>query len=292
MFPSFIPPEANNLTESASIALTKQIKLASVSTTLNAEAINTAYVRQGVGNPPILLIHGFDSSLLEFRRLLPLLAGRRETWAVDLLGFGFSDRNLNIPLNPENIKTHLYYFWKSLIAQPVVLVGASMGGAAALDLTLTYPEVVEKLVLIDSAGMARPPAVGKFMFPPLDYFATEFLRNPKVRRSISRGAYYDRSLATIDAQECAALHLKCPNWNQALISFTKSGGYGSFAKQIATIQQPTLIIWGRQDKILGTKDAAKFDRLIPHSKLVWIENCGHVPHLEKPQLTAREILQF
>lgn len=292
MFPSFIPPEANNLTESASIALTKQIKLASVSTTLNAEAINTAYVRQGVGNPPILLIHGFDSSLLEFRRLLPLLAGRRETWAVDLLGFGFSDRNLNIPLNPENIKTHLYYFWKSLIAQPVVLVGASMGGAAALDLTLTYPEVVEKLVLIDSAGMARPPAVGKFMFPPLDYFATEFLRNPKVRRSISRGAYYDRSLATIDAQECAALHLKCPNWNQALISFTKSGGYGSFAKQIATIQQPTLIIWGRQDKILGTKDAATFDRLIPHSKLVWIENCGHVPHLEKPQLTAREILQF
>ena len=292
MFPSFIPPEANNLTESASIALTKQIKLASVSTTLNAETINTAFVRQGVGNPPILLIHGFDSSLLEFRRLLPLLANKRETWAVDLLGFGFSDRNLNIPLKPENIKTHLYYFWKSLIAQPVVLVGASMGGAAALDLTLTYPEVVEKLVLIDSAGMAKPPAVGKFMFPPLDYFATEFLRNPKVRQNISRGAYYDKSLASVDAQECAALHLKCPNWNKALVAFTKSGGYGSFAKQIATIQQPTLIIWGRQDKILGTKDAAKFDRLIPHSKLVWIENCGHVPHLEKPQLTAREILQF
>ncbi len=292
MFPRFIPPEASNLTESTSIAIAKQIKLASIQTILNPEPISTSYVREGMGQAPILLIHGFDSSLLEFRRLLPLLALKREIWALDLLGFGFSDRNLDIPLNPETIKTHLYYFWKTLIQQPVILVGASMGGAAALDLTLTYPEVVEKLVLIDSAGMAKPPAVGKFMFPPLDYFATEFLRNPKVRQNISRGAYYDKSFATVDAQECAALHLKCPNWNKALIAFTKSGGYGSFADKIGKIQQQTLIVWGRQDKILGTKDAFKFDRTIPNSKLVWIDNCGHVPHLEKPQLTAEEILQF
>ncbi len=292
MFPSFLPAQVNNLTESTSIALAKQIKLASIQTTLNSEPITTAYVRKRTEKTPILLIHGFDSSLLEFRRLLPILAKQRESWAVDLLGFGFSDRNLNIPLNSENIKIHLYYFWKTLIARPIILVGASMGGAAAIDFTLAYPEVVEKLVLIDSAGMAKPPAIGKFMFPPLDYFATEFLRNPKIRQNISLGAYYDKSLASLDARECAALHLKCPNWDKALIAFTKSGGYGSFAEKIATIQQPTLIIWGRQDKILGTKDASKFDRTIPQSKLVWIDNCGHVPHLEKPQITAEEILRF
>ena len=292
MFPSFIPPEASNLTESTSIAIAKQIKLASIQTTLNPEPISTTYVREGTGQTPILLIHGFDSSLLEFRRLLPLLAQQRETWAVDLLGFGFSDRNLEIPLNPKTIKTHLYYFWKTLIQKSVILVGASMGGAAAIDFTLTYPEVVEKLVLIDSVGMAKPPAVVKFMFPPLDYFATEFLRNPKIRQNISRSAYYDRSFVSLDAQECMALHLKCQNWNKALIAFTKSGGYGSFADQIGKLQQQALIIWGRQDKILGTKDALKFDRTIPNSKLVWIDNCGHVPHLEKPQVTTHEILQF
>ena len=77
-----------------------------------------------------------------------------------------------------------------------------------------------------------------------------------------------------------------------MIAFTKSGGYGSFATRISEIQQPTLIVWGKQDKILGTKDAAKFNRAIANSKLVWIDNCGHVPHLEQPDATAREILKL
>ena len=292
MFPPYIPPEAIALTESTSIALTQKIKLASIPTPLSKDEITTTYVRQGNGGTPILLIHGFDSSLLEFRRLLPLLAEKRSTWALDLLGFGFSGRNLDIPLNPENIKIHLNSFCTNLIKKPVILVGASMGGAAAIDFTLTYPEAVEKLVLLDSAGLAKQPAIGKFMFPPFDYLATEFLRNPKVRQNISRAAYFDKSFASLDAQTCATLHLKCPNWNKSLIAFTKSGGYGSFASQISTIKQQTLIVWGRQDKILGTKDAAKFAKAIPNSKLVWIDNCGHVPHLEQPQLTAEAISDF
>jgi pimeloyl-ACP methyl ester carboxylesterase len=292
MFPEYIPIEVNQLTEDTSIALAKQIEIAPIQTSFTSEAIKTAYVKQGNGGIPILLLHGFDSSLFEFRRLIPLLATQQETWAVDLLGFGFSDRFSRLPYGAEGIKNHLYYFWKSQIQQPVILVGASMGGAAAIDFTLAYPEVVDKLVLLDSAGLAKQPFIGKLMFSPLDYWATEFLRNPQVRQSISKAAYYDKSLANLDAQLCAALHLKCANWNQALIAFTKSGGYGSFTNKVKKITQQTLIIWGRQDKILGTKDAGKFAQLIAHNKLVWIENCGHVPHLEKPQLTAQEILSF
>jgi pimeloyl-ACP methyl ester carboxylesterase len=134
--------------------------------------------------------------------------------------------------------------------------------------------------------------LGKFMFPPLDTLATEFLRNPKVRQNISRTAYYDKSFASEDARVCAALHLSMPNWNRALISFTKSGGYGSFVDRIGAIQQPTLILWGENDRILGTQAAAKFARTIPHSKLVWIPQCGHVPHLERAEMTAKEILAF
>ena len=290
MFPSCLPPEASNLTESPSIALATQIQQTSIVIPSFPDSITTTYVSQGSGGIPILLIHGFDSSLLEFRRLLPILAQQQSTWAVDLLGFGFTQRNLDIPLNPENIKTHLYHFWKTKLQQPAIVVGASMGGAAAIDFTLTYPEAVAKLVLLDSAGLAKQPAIGKFMFPPFDTFATEFLRHPRIRQSISRAAYFDKSFASLDAQTCAALHLKCPDWNRSLVAFTKSGGYGSFAAKISEIQQPTLIIWGKQDKILGTKDAAKFERAIPNSKLVWIDNCGHVPHLEQPQATALEIL--
>ena len=292
MFPDYIPTDANKLTEATSIALAKQIQLQSIFTSFSAESIPTAYVQQGKGSTPILLLHGFDSSLLEFRRLMPLLAETQEVYAVDLLGFGFSNRVPNLPYGAAGIKTHLYYFWKTVIQKPVILVGASMGGAAAIDFSLAYPELVKKLVLLDSAGLAKQPVIGKFMFPPLDYWATEFLRNRKVRKNISKAAYYDKSFASVDAQICAALHLQCPNWNQALIAFTKSGGYGSFINKIKDISQPTLIVWGKQDKILGIKDAGKFAKFIPNNKLVWIDQCGHVPHLEKPQIVATEILNY
>ena len=292
MFPSYLPSAASKLTEATSIALAKQIQQTEIATPLSPAPIATTYVRQGENNVPILLIHGFDSSLLEFRRLLPILATQHTAYAVDLLGFGFTQRNLSIPLSPENIKTHLYRFWQTVVKQPMILVGASMGGAAAIDFTLTYPDAVDKLILLDSAGLAKQPAIGKFMFSPIDTLATEFLRNSKVRQSISRAAYFDKSFASSDAQTCAGLHLQCSNWNKSLIAFTKSGGYGSFIDRLTDIRQPTLIVWGRQDKILGTKDAAKFERAIADSKLVWIENCGHVPHLEQPELTAKAIFEW
>lgn len=289
---NFLPSDIVQLTESTSIALAQSIEQILITTPLSPQPILTTYVRQGSGSTPILLLHGFDSSVLEFRRLLPNLAAENETWAVDLLGFGFTERLPEIPISPAAIKTHLYYFWKTLIGQPVILVGASMGGAAAIDFTLSYPQSVQKLVLLDSAGYATPPNIGKLMFPPLSYLATAFLSNPKVRQRISMNAYYDANLASLDARLCAALHLKSNDWHKALISFTKSGGYTSFGEKLSQISQPTLILWGEFDRILGTADAYKFHDAIANSQLIWIEKCGHVPHLEQPQITAQHILEF
>ena len=292
MFADFLPSLIEQLTESTSIALAKSIQRQAIATPLSKQPIATTYVRQGSGGIPILLLHGFDSSVLEFRRLLPRLAAENETWAMDLLGFGFTDRLAGIPFSPTAIKTHLYYFWKTLINQPVIVVGTSMGGAAAIDFTLHYPEAVKKLVLIDSAGFRGGSAMSKFLFPPLGYLATSFLRSPKVRERVSRTAYHDQSLVSLDAQVCAALHLEMPSWNQALIAFTKSGGYASFASKLAHIKQETLILWGENDRILGTADAGKFKEAIAHSQLIWIKDCGHVPHLEQPQITSQHILDF
>jgi pimeloyl-ACP methyl ester carboxylesterase len=300
MFPSFLPPAVENLTEATSIETAQKIQRIPIKTSLSVReafpkeeaAIPTTYICQGSGSPPILLLHGFDSSVLEFRRLLPLLPRHRETWAIDLLGFGFTERLADLSFDRDAIKTHLYAAWQQLINRPVILVGASMGGAAAIDFTLTYPHAVEKLVLLDSVGCKRGPIVGKFLFPPLDFWAAEFLRRPGVRDRISYNAYYDKSLNSADAWQCAALHLNMPNWHRALISFTKSGGYGSFQKQLPNLQPPTLILWGDSDRILGTQDAYKFHQGIPHSQLIWIPSCGHVPHLEQPELVSQHIEAF
>jgi pimeloyl-ACP methyl ester carboxylesterase len=284
MLSAAITTAAQALTEDTSIAQLDRLQFQFIST--QSQEISTSYVRLGDGGTPILLLHGFDSSVMEWRRLQPLLAEGREIWAVDLLGFGFSDRATGLSFSPASICEHLHSFWQTMIQRPMVIVGASMGGAAAIDFTLKYPEAIEKLVLIDSAGLQQPPKIGKLMFPPLDRLATSFLSSPKIRQGVSKAAYFDAVWASEDARVCAALHLQCVGWQDALIGFTKSGGYGNFGDRLGQIEQPALILWGRQDQILGVKDADRFQKLLPHSKLVWVENCGHVPHLEQPQVTA------
>ncbi|NJO11795.1 MAG: alpha/beta hydrolase, partial [Leptolyngbyaceae cyanobacterium SL_1_1] len=269
-----LPANAEKLTDPTSIALAQQVQIAEINAPLAPSPVSTAYVCQGSGEPPIVLLAGFDSSLLEFRRLLPLLAAKHQSWAIDLLGFGFSDRTQSPVFSPDAIKLHLHSTWQQLIDRPVVLVGASMGGAAAIDFALTYPACVEKLVLLDSAGFAAGPAMGRLMFPPFDRWATAFLKNPAVRRRISLQAYCDPSFVTPDAELCAALHNELPNWSEALIAFTKSGGYNFLRDKISQIPVPTLIVWGRQDRILGTQDAARFQQAIACSQLTWIPDCG------------------
>ena len=300
--PTEVLSSRSQLTEATSIAILDKTQFCLVSTNFTNELILTSYVSEGLTKrasavesdmaAPILLLHGFDSSLLEFRRLLPLLAAHRQTWAMDLFGFGMTERLPDVSISTDAIKEHLYAFWQTTIARPIVLVGASMGGATAIDFALTYPQVVQKLILIGSAGMRAGTSMGKFLVYPLDRVATNFLRSPKVRREVSLKAYADPSFVTTDAEICASLHLSMPRWSESLISFTKSGGYGSFAEELKYLQQSTLILWGDQDRILGTKDASKFQTIIPKNKLVWIENSGHVPHLERPMATAQEILKF
>nr|WP_245788557.1 alpha/beta hydrolase [Spirulina major] len=288
-----LPADAAQLTESTSIAMARQIQVEPILTPLSERAIASTYVTQGTGQPPILLLHGFDSSLLEYRRLLPFLSEQHQVWAMDLLNFGFTERRLDLPAGTEAIKTHIHAFWQHFIRTPMILVGASMGGAAALDFALSYPEIVQQVVLLDSAGLAPRPIAGKLMIPPLDRWATNFLSSPKVREKISRKAYYnDAKFVTEDANLCAALHVAVSGWNQALVNFTKQGGYGSFKRQLPHLQQPTLIAWGAQDAILGTKNAPVFERLIPNSELVWIPEAGHVPHLEQPETVAAAMVRF
>ena len=297
MLPDFAQPLSQELTESTSVNLVDQIQSKAIQTSLLSEPIPTTYVRsdghRGSGGTPILLLHGFDSSLMEFRRLMPLLAPHHETWAIDLLGFGLTDRPTGIDFSATNIKQHLYNTWQTLIDRPVILVGASMGGTAALDFCLTYPEAVSKLVLLDSAGLAKAPDMGKFMVPPLGWMAAEFLRNRRVRQSISRSAYFDKTFASPDALACSMLHVTDPNWRRAIISFTRSGGYTFFSRQLVEkVACPTLILWGRNDEILGTKDAAGFEEAIADSKLVWCDRCGHVPHLEQSEKVTQHMLEF
>ena len=300
MFPDFLPQEVYSLENSESIVLSQNIKRYPIPTLLSQNPkheasifeIATACVKLGTGSPPILLLHGFDSSILEFRRLIPLLAARQETWAVDLLGSGFTERLLTITYNPQTIREHLYSFWQTTIARPVILVGISMGGATAIDFTLTHPEAVQKLVLVNSVGFSGGFPLGTKLPDIAIALMVEFWRQRRIQ-----GLFWGKMLGmldfpTEDVIRCAALPSLMPNWTKALNDFTSSGGYYQLKERISEISRPTLILWGEQDDVIGTKDAELFRDAIADSQLVWLQGLGHSPHWEKPELVARLILEF
>ncbi len=287
----FMPSEAELLTEAASIAIVRRIQRQAILTSLTRQAIETAYVKRGSGSP-VLLLHGFDSSLLEFRYLLPLLAEQHEVWAVDLLGFGFTERLPEIAVNPATIKQHLYAVWQQLFDRPIVLVGASLGGAVAIDFVLTYPHCVSHLVLIDSVGFSGSFPIGRLLFPPVDYWAARWLVVRKRAALRALAAIAPPNLTLIDAIRCSLLHQAMPGWDESIISFTKSGGYANLSQRMAQISHPTLVLWGEHDDVLRIDDAGKFERAIANSQLTWIKQSGHTPHLERPQTSAEVILSF
>ncbi|BAY09421.1 alpha/beta fold hydrolase [Calothrix sp. NIES-2098] len=292
MFSSFLPSQVNQIKDLEAIAVVASIETIALVTPLSQQPILTTYIHKGRGGTPILLLHGFDSSILEFRLLLPLLAAENETWAVDLLGFGFTQRQKEIQYSPDTIKIHLYEFWANLIKEPIVLVGASMGGATAIDFTLTYPEIVKSLVLINSLGYTGAPTFSKYLFPPFDFFAVEYLRQRHILAFNIGSTLANLDPKILSAIQCAMLHQEMPGWYDAMISYVKTGGYTNLANRIAQVDKPTLILWGENDDMLASGDAEKFQKDIANSQLIKLKNCGHAPQIEQPQITSQHILQF
>ena len=106
-------------------------------------------------------------------------------------------------------------------------------------------------------------------------------------------SYYDtETFATEEAQVIGRLHCLRDGWSDAMVNYMQSGGFSPSAK-VPTISSPALILWGRQDGILdGDEFANKFVETLPDAELQWIEECGHVPHLEQPKETAVAISKF
>ncbi|MEH1843381.1 MAG: alpha/beta hydrolase [Nostoc sp.] len=292
MLPNFLLSKVNQLIDPKAIAFGQSIERIALTTSLSQHQILTTYIHKGVGVTPILLLHGFDSSILEFRLLLPLLATQNETWAVDLLGFGFTQRQKEINYSPTTIQIHLYDFWKTLINRPIILVGASMGGATAIDFTLTYPQVVKSLILINSLGYTCAPAFSKYLFPPFDFLAVEYLRQRHILALNLCSHLPNLDTKVLLAIQCAMLHQEMPGWHDAMISYVKTGGYSNLANRITQVDKPTLILWGEADDMLPLEDADKFHKSIANSQLIKLNNCGHAPQIEQPQITFQHILRF
>ncbi|KAK4598765.1 hypothetical protein RGQ29_015995 [Quercus rubra] len=142
-FPSFLPKQVENIKDTFARKLATRIDRLPVPVSFSDNSIMNSCVRPLIQSKtsPVVLLHGFDSPCLEWRYTYPLLeeAGL-ETWAVDILGWGFSDLERLPPCNVASKREHFYQLWKSLITRPMILVGTSLGAAVAIDFVANHPE--------------------------------------------------------------------------------------------------------------------------------------------------------
>ena len=242
----------------------------------------------GGEGPPLLCLHGFDSSFLEFRRIYPLLKNKFKLIIPDLLGFGFSPRISSINYNSENIILNLTDIINKLeINKKINIIGASMGGSVAFSLTKKIEGDINKMVLLSPAGLFTKP---KKIPRPFNQMGAAFLGLPTVRKNLCRQAFAspDQSVGVAEEQ-IASIHLGCKGWRNSLACFAKSGGFGGTYKNLKNIKIKT--ICGENDRILGIGELNKFQK-INNLNLVKLKNCGHLPHLDLPQLTEKMILDF
>jgi pimeloyl-ACP methyl ester carboxylesterase len=242
--------------------------------------------------PPLLLLHGFDSSFLEFRRLAPLLAGHCQLFIPDLYGFGFSPRPQGGPFNPEAVIDHLERLLAAIAehraaesgagaGQALGLIGASMGGAVAVELARREGGRIGRLLLLAPAGLTGRP----MPLPPLlDGLGVRFLALPAVRRGLCRSAFADPNRDVGPAElEIASLHLQAPRWAPALAAFARSGGFAGCGDPLPP--QPLQVLWGNQDRILRGAQKRAAQALLG-DRVDDLEGCGHLPHIDQPQRVA------
>jgi pimeloyl-ACP methyl ester carboxylesterase len=249
------------------------------------QAWPVAVLGQGQG-PPLLLLHGFDSSHLEYRRLAPLLSGHHQLFIPDLFGFGFCPRPSNAAYNPAGVLSHLEVLLQQVLqrsgAPSVGLIGASMGGSVAVELARRQPVAVNRLLLLAPAGLTGKP----MPVPPLlDQLGARFLALPGVRRGLCRSAFAepDRDVGPAEL-EIASLHLRCPNWAGALGAFARSGGFAGCGEPLP--EQPIAVLWGANDRILRAPQKRAAQALLGE-RITELAACGHLPHIDQPATVAR-----
>ena len=236
----------------------------------------------------VLLLHGFDSCFLEYRRLTPFLKKKYRLIIPDLYGFGFCPRAIGNKYGFKYLMKHLNSILNHYSADhPIGIIGASMGGALALELARNNPRKINKLLLLSPAGLAgKNPKIPW----PLNHLGAFFLSQSFVRKGLCRQAFADPNKSVGPAEEqIASIHLKVPGWQSSLAEFAADGGVSDCGRPIPI--QPLKIILGKYDRIIPKKEKSEINRIY-NSNIQIASNSGHLPHLEEPNLVAEAWEKF
>jgi pimeloyl-ACP methyl ester carboxylesterase len=245
---------------------------------------------------PIVLIHGTGASLQTFDGWTSTLSKDRRVIRMDLPGYGltgpFPDRDYSI----ENYVSFLAQFLDSMGIETCVLAGNSLGGGIAWRFTSKYPETVERLILIDSTGYPDEaeslPIAFELAKIPIVKNLFKFITPRLVARSSLENVYSDKTKVTDElVDRYFDLTLREGN-REAFVDRFEAKKDTTAYRKIKEITQPTLVLWGEDDRLKPIEAAYRFHRDLPNDTLVILPNLGHVPMEEDPEESLKPVLTF
>jgi pimeloyl-ACP methyl ester carboxylesterase len=258
------------------------------------------YEETGKGSP-ILLIHGFGASTFTWRHIAPELAKTHRVIAVDLKGFGQSDKPFDSRYSVFDQAALLAQLIEDKDLHNLTLVGHSFGGGIALLLALEANERLKgrlaRLVLLDS--IAYPQNIPVFFrlldVPLVSHLGVSMVPASFQTRVALRIAYFDDSKIDQDEVDTYAAPLKTAAGKHAIIYSARQivpDGLAEISERYKTIELPTLILWCDHDRIVPFEVGLKLRRTLPNSTLRLVEDCGHMPQEEQPESTLKLLQDF
>ncbi|MEP6704447.1 MAG: alpha/beta hydrolase [Acidobacteriota bacterium] len=249
--------------------------------------------------PAIVLIHGYTASLYVWKTTAPMLADAGfHVVALDLLGFGYSDKPRSFDYAITSQARLVARFMNRLGIGQATLVGSSYGGAVAATLALDYPERVEKLVLVDAVAndnVKNHPILKLAAIPGLGEVLTPFLIDSRYfQRHRMRGtlAPANHNLITDERVEGILRPLTAADAHHSLLATSRAWSAKRIEQDAHLINQPSLIIWGEADKVIPVDDGHTLHQSILHSRFVILKDCGHVPQEEKSDIFVELVTEF
>jgi 3-oxoadipate enol-lactonase len=250
---------------------------------MKIHGVNLYYEQAGAGQKVLLLIHGNVASSRWWDHIFAPLAERYKVVRVDLRGCGRSEGDGGAGNNVKQYSADLRALLKALGHEKAVLVGHSMGGAIAMDMAVNEPDLVEAMVLINSA-----PAEGIVTPEERKPLIEQMIRDRNLMKmalaavvpTAATGEFFEKLVD--DAMVAAPTMV--PNYT--------SLGEADYREQLAGADLRTLIVYGQLDSLITQDMMERTQAVIPGSELVLYEGVGHSPCVEAPERLLQDIVRF
>ncbi|MFZ5883929.1 MAG: alpha/beta fold hydrolase [Chloroflexota bacterium] len=249
------------------------------------------------GRQTVVLVHGFSVPYFIFDPTFDFLTQHRFcTLRYDLFGRGFSDRP-RLRYNMDLFVRQLHDLLDALrFNRPVSLIGLSMGGPIAATFTARHPERVKSLTLIDPAGaraISLSPMLKAMKLPGLAEAVFGLVGSESLLKSAAKD-FFDPELVGMFLDKYK-VQMQYKGFKRAILSTIRNNMLGSFIEAyqaVGNMDKPVLLVWGRNDTTVPFVHSDDLRAAMPQAEFHVIEDCGHIPHYEKPGEFNPILLEF